>query len=114
MGLFSKKPNISEQVLDEYTGAVTNWCQAMAGRERQSVSFAQAAAAVGAAPQFQANRITNEVSRDMAIVTARKWLAMEVGKFSRRSLEVNPNAGGPFWDEVSAALTRSLPRTTTL
>ena len=119
MALFSKKSkiqnNVQNEVLDQYTVAVTNWCQALASSQRQGAESeftSRTLTEVGKPAPLQSDRIANAVSRDLCIVTARKWVTMEVGKFARQAT----NTGGQsnYWDQVHTYLIDALPRTTTL
>lgn len=119
MALFSKKSkiqnNVQNEVLDHYTRAVTNWCQALATNQKQTVESeftSRTLTEIGEPARLQSDLIANEVSRDLRIITARKWVSMETGKFARQAT----NAGGQsnYWDQVQTYLIDAIPRTTTL
>ncbi|MEU4191354.1 hypothetical protein AB0E69_05610 [Kribbella sp. NPDC026611] len=110
MGLFKKKPDVQDEVIDEYIEAVRAWCRRL--REARDggadVTVASAIiAAAGEVPQLAVERLALPSQRDLAISTARAWLSMEAGRLSRQ--DVLNGRSESYWVQIGDLLYSDLP-----
>lgn len=111
MGLFSKKPNQSQQVVEAYIAAARPWCARLNEARDEGIDVATRVAIVrvaGDLPKLDTQRIDLQSRRDEAIATARAWLSAETDRLSRQ--DVLQGRSTDFWTEVGGILYSDLPQ----
>lgn len=116
MSFFSSKSKLrksmSEDVLNSYTTAVSVWLDAASKGATGDHHTIDMLSIAGRPPVLRSDLIDNEVSRDLCIITARKWVGSEIARRAR-----GDGTGGnaaPSWSRLEGCLIDALPPTTTL
>lgn len=116
MSFFSSKSKLqksmSEDVLNSYTTAVSVWLDAASKGESGDHHTIDMLSIAGKPPVIRSDLIDNEVSRDLCIMTARKWVGSEIAKRARRD-GTGGNAA-TSWSRIESCIIDALPPTTTL
>jgi hypothetical protein len=110
MGLFKKKPDVRDEVVDEYIDAIRAWCQRLSAARDAGADGTAPPASIEAAdevPQLEVERLPLPSQRDLAISTARAWLNTEMGRLSRR--DVLNGRSESYWVQVGDFLYSDLP-----